>query len=243
MTTTGGEAGDSAEQTALAEVRLRISPVASEDVERLGHMFTRLPAVAGVRTLQVEGTTATYAVQTPSKARLLAELGQVATMIGAAVTRSIRGEVVFALPANTAPDLPANAITPPEATSPIPEQSTTPTGGHNPSRSHRVDPVSSGTARQRHARRARLRALPRADEPRPSPHARLRNGLAAWHQRQARARARRGRSWSAFLGVIALAAIMTIGLTASQQCGDERGALSAPSNRGAVGRGRVFPTP
>jgi hypothetical protein len=230
--TTGGGAGDGAEQTAPAEVRLRITPVAREDVGRLAEMFARLPAVAGVRTLAQDGDAATYAVETPSRARLLTELGQVAVSIGAAVTRTIGGDIVLALPSGAAPQFSPESVTPSPSHPATDQPDRRPPSMDPDEHPHTgVDHPEGGHTRAERKARTRLRAVPGPDEPRTSPLSRLRDRLVAWRQRQARAR--RGRSVNALLGVIVLAAVIALSLTVSDQCGDG-GSSSTPSNRDTV---------
>jgi hypothetical protein len=233
--TTGG-AGDGAERAARAEARLRISPVAAADVERLGEMFARLPAVTGVHTLGLDGETASYAITTSSMSGLLTELGQVAATIGAAVTRTIGGEIAFALPSDQAPVLTPDAA--PAEPEPIPAGEDAPPAAAQPSTEAPARAPAKPGGRDR-KRRPRLRAVPHPDEPRTSPVSRIRDRLAAWRQRQARVHARGGRSWNALLGVVVFAAIIALSLTVSEQCSD--GGSSAPANRDTVGAGRYAP--
>jgi hypothetical protein len=255
MSTSGG-AGDGAERMHKAGVRLHVSPVAQADVERLGATFERLPSVTTVRLDSFDGTTATYAVTAPSVARLLTDLGQVADTVGAALTRTIAGEVVLALPADSA--APSDqAAPPPQPPAPKPPAAnqldggaramhlTAPTGGATKTRvSDAPQREPQGPSRRSlddARRRRRLRALPNPGEPRSTPLTRLQERLVVLRGRLARA-GRRRRGWQAPAAVVLLAALLAVALTVSDRCSSDSNRLPPrPESKDTVMAPRTQP--
>jgi hypothetical protein len=217
MSTSGG-AGDGAARTAGAGVRLRVAPIQRSDAERLSAVFGGLPSVEAASLDRHEGDAAIYTLRAPSVARLVSELEQVATSTGAALTRTIGGEVVLALPAGNASafleGVASGRILDQAAAHPATMAAITPQGMMRPEQAART-----GTGV-----RPRLRAVPQPDAPRTPA---LRTGRAWASVRRTRLARMTGR-WRTPLAVVVLAAMLALALTFSGQCSTEDNGAGAP---------------
>lgn len=93
---TGAHTGRSVSE-AVATVRVRVAPLAGEEVPRWESLLERLPAALAAEQCGFDGFAATFDVHVPSVTRLLTELQRLAAKVGAELTPTITGEVGFTL--------------------------------------------------------------------------------------------------------------------------------------------------
>ena len=74
-------------------MRLRVSPLTDDDIPGWQSVVRRLPAVASVDVGGFDGLSAIFVIGTPSVARLLQQLGHLATKVEASLNPTITGEI------------------------------------------------------------------------------------------------------------------------------------------------------
>ena len=92
-TVTAGVGHTAQAEQALAHLRVRLAPITEEEAQSWQALLARQPAVASIELESSDGLTATFQVTAPSVARLLAQLGQLAGKMDAAITPTLSGDI------------------------------------------------------------------------------------------------------------------------------------------------------